>query len=164
MLCEKCGKSAATTHIKTNINGKLESYHMCRECATQMGYGPASFGMSDILGSLFGEGLTTKPRLSKEVRCDGCGMSFSEIARTGKVGCGKCYKTFYDEMLPSLRRMHGKTKHAGKVPNTASVEAKVENKLENLKAELNAAIAAQEFEKAATLRDEINALEVQSND
>jgi protein arginine kinase activator len=169
MLCEKCGKRTATTHIKTNINGKITQHHLCGQCAAESGYNQPmglgmGLGMTGLLGSLFGDLPETSVHAGSPTRCEGCGMSFDEIAHSGKVGCDRCYTTFYDEMLPSLQRIHGKSSHNGKVPRTASPEVKKESRLEKLKAELSSAVAAQEFEKAAQLRDEINQLEANGND
>ena len=169
MLCEQCGQKQATTHVKTNINGVVESHHLCSECAAKMGYHPmagfaSGFGLNDLFGSFFGESLAAHPRSADALRCPGCGASFDDIARTGKVGCAKCYDTFLDQLLPSLQRMHGKSKHAGKAPSGAPAAAKLENRLETLKRKLSEAVDAQEYEKAAALRDEIKSLEGQAND
>ena len=100
---------------------------------------------------MFGEAAHPQaiPTGGDQVRCSGCGSTFQDIAATGRAGCAKCYDTFYDQLLPSLQRLHGKTRHAGKLPASAGIEAK----------SLSLAIEKQEFEKAAALRDEIKALE-----
>ena len=98
----------------------------------------------------------------KSPRCPKCGTSFDEIVRDGRVGCADCYRTFYDKLLPSIQRIHGKIKHSGKVTNAAPVEPReetTEEKIEKLKAAMNEAVAKQEFENAAKIRDEIKALE-----
>ncbi|MBR4073628.1 MAG: hypothetical protein IKK24_06770, partial [Clostridia bacterium] len=119
MLCEKCGKNNATTHIKTIVNGVVKEKNLCGYCAAMEGYkGIGHNSLSEMLSSVFGDVLNTaSPKAT--VRCDCCGASFSDIAETGKVGCSECYKTFYSELLPYLKRVHGSTKHAGKVPNKA---------------------------------------------
>ena len=38
MLCQSCGVNAATTHVKTIINGVLTEYALCPECAKKLGY------------------------------------------------------------------------------------------------------------------------------
>ena len=95
-------------------------------------------------------------------RCPKCGTAFSDIVREGKVGCAECYRTFYDKLLPSIQRIHGKIKHSGKTSQSVPAEVKIETKeekVEKLKAEMNDAVTKQEFEKAAKIRDEIKALE-----
>ena len=101
---------------------------------------------------------------SVEQRCQKCGNTFSDIVRSGKVGCSECYETFYDKLLPSIQRIHGRIKHNGKqvpVAETTVVPAPQEedNLLENLKKELAAAIEKQDFEQAVVIRDKIKELE-----
>ena len=48
--------------------------------------------------------------------CPVCGASLSDISDTGKVGCADCYKTFLNQLMPSIQRMHGNTHHIGKIP------------------------------------------------
>ena len=96
---------------------------------------------------------------SSTLRCSLCGKSFSDIAESGRVGCAECYVTFYDKLLPTLRKIHGKTTHQGKVPEsfTETVGAP-QIDVNDLKEQLKLAIEREDFELAAQLRDEINAL------
>ena len=110
---------------------------------------------NSLLGSFFGGGLPSK---TSATRCKSCGSSFSEIAKRGIVGCPDCYDTFYDELLPSIRKIHGNTQHNGKFPASAGKQLAIVNELESLQEQLNEAVSRQEFEKAAQLRDRINSL------
>lgn len=165
MLCQNCGKNEATTHIKQIINGDMAESHLCSDCASHLGYSDVFSGFGLNLSGLFGGLLgDMMPSISagKSPRCPKCGTSFEEIVRSGKVGCADCYRTFYDKLLPSIQRIHGKIKHSGKVTNSATVESKeetTEEKIEKLKIAMNEAVAKQEFETAAKIRDEIKALE-----
>ena len=119
MLCQNCGKNEATTHIKQFINGDMAESHLCSDCASHLGYSDMFSGFGLNLSELFGGFLgDMMPSISsgKSPRCSKCGTSFDEIARDGRVGCADCYRTFYDKLLPSIQRIHGKAKHAGKVP------------------------------------------------
>lgn len=159
MLCQKCGKNPATTHVKRTVNGKTTEYHLCAACAAEQGLGQMLGGLNlgDFWGSLFSE--PAAPAVSDTVRCEGCGKSFRDIAATGRAGCPACYATFYDRLLPSIQRIHGKTAHVGKAPAGAGGEAQRARELDALRRELNAAIASQEYEKCAKLRDRIRELE-----
>lgn len=160
MLCQSCQKNQATTHIKTIINGELTEYMLCPECAKKMGYGnifeDMAFDFSSFLGNFLGNGL---PPRTSATRCKGCGAAFADIAKSGKVGCAECYETFFDDLLPSIRRIHGNTRHTGKLAGSAGKELRVVNELEQARQELRTAIEKQEFEKAAKLRDKIKELE-----
>ena len=163
MLCQNCGKYEATTHVKRIINGESAEAHLCSDCAKALGYNDVFGGFGntfgDLLGSFFGE-----PQVgaisSRTLRCEKCGNTFNDIVNSGKIGCADCYTTFYDKLLPSLQRIHGKTRHEGKNPTIIKAEAtniKI-NPVEDLENELKQAIEEQNFEKAAQLRDKINEL------
>lgn len=160
MLCEKCGKNTATTHIKTIVNGVLREKNLCSHCALKEGYNTIGHNsLADMLSSVFGDALLSDS-VKTALRCPCCNSAFSEIAETGKVGCSECYKTFYTELLPYLKRVHGSTKHAGKVPNRAPLMVKpAEESLEALRSRLNELIKAENFEEAVIVRDKIKELE-----
>ena len=161
MLCQKCNKKQATTHVRQTVNGKFYEYDLCDECAASMGYKSIfhTIGINDLFSNLLGETLLPYQNSVKSRVCPRCGLSFDEFARTGQAGCAECYSTFRDELMPSLQRIHGRVQHVGKTASTASPEAKKRSTTAKLKKELNEAVKEQDFEKAALLRDQIAELE-----
>ncbi len=152
MLCQKCGKTPATTHIKTVVNGVMDEINLCQNCAEQYNYSP--FGKNnliDMLATVFGD---TKAPLTAKI-CSCCKSSFTEIAKTGKVGCAECYSTFKDELLPYIKRVHSTTNHIGKKPNSAVMVVDKTTEISKLRQRLNELIKTEKFEEAAVLRDEI---------
>ena len=91
--------------------------------------------------------------------------SYSDIAKSGHVGCAKCYEIFGDQLLPSIRRIHGNTTHCGKNSRFGtkkaekSAEMTKKDKIKALKKELDKAVSEQNFEHAAELRDQIKEME-----
>lgn len=159
MLCENCNKNQATTHITRTVGGVTQQQHLCAECAAKMGYSHFSLNIGDIWGSLFGDTMKKSAPIPEETRCKGCGSTFRQIASSGKVGCAECYRTFHDQLVPTIQRLHGIAEHRGKLPSAASAQAKVKSRVASLKKQLQAAVESQEFERAAVLRDEIRGLE-----
>ncbi len=158
MMCDKCGKNPATTHIRRVINGAVYEAKLCAYCAAKEGYGNSfNLSLSNMLASMLDEGFETAG--NKDRRCECCGASFSDIAESGRVGCSQCYETFERELEPSLNRLHGKVQHIGKMPETATKTETREEKIKKLKTEMANAIETEDFEKAALCRDEIKALE-----
>ncbi|HRT82669.1 MAG TPA: UvrB/UvrC motif-containing protein, partial [Oscillospiraceae bacterium] len=94
-----------------------------------------------------------------QTRCPKCGSSFEDIAKSGKIGCAECYNTFYEKLLPTRQRIHGRIRHSGKVSEAACEENKKQSELEKLRCRLNAAVEEQNYEEAAVLRDKIRELE-----
>lgn len=163
MKCEKCGKNEATVYIKNVINGKQSEMNLCGECAQSMGVmeniDPFS-AMHDIWSGFFPElGINEGARPVGGTKCPVCGMPASEIARTGYMGCSECYNSFKNIIAPVVRRIHGDAKHTGRIPGSAGVEFARRRRLQDLKNELQKAINGEEFERAASLRDEIRGLE-----
>ena len=177
MLCQMCSKREATFHYKSNENGHVTEKHLCRECAEKSGYigksafsGYNPFGMLDsffddgadgLLGGMFGNMLGSSMGAShgESAVCPKCGMRFSEFLNMGRLGCANCYSAFSSSLYPTVKRIHGNTKHSGKFPDGVKTAAAKENKLRDLKERLSKAIEKQEYEDAAKLRDEIKALE-----
>ncbi len=167
MKCQKCNKNEANTHVKRVINGEFEEYHLCSECAKEMGYSNVfsdfTSSFADDFNSLFGSFFENAlPARTQATRCETCGTTYNDIASTGMMGCANCYDIFSDRILPTIRRIHGNTTHMGKnsisyrkVEDKDKPEDKKQDELTKLKAELDTAIKNQEFEKAAVLRDKI---------
>ena len=166
MKCQKCGANNANTHVKTIINGEFREYDLCSECAHKMGYtnvfADVENDFSGLLGSFFTNVL---PARTQATRCEFCGSTYSEIAKTGQVGCAHCYELFADQLYPSIRRIHGNTTHCGKnsgkqeAPEQKPAEMTKEQKISELKKQLDKAVSEQNFERAAELRDEIKETE-----
>ena len=93
-------------------------------------------------------------------RCSCCNATFADIAETGKVGCAECYKEFGKELLPYLKRIHGSVNHTGKTPGTKEliVKEQVET-IADFKAKLASLVAAEKYEEAAVVRDQIRKME-----
>lgn len=155
MLCQHCNKNEANMHMKRIINGRAGEVHLCSDCARSLGYGEAFSGFGLGFTDFLGDFLLKGEHSSNASRCPFCNKSFEEIAKDGKMGCAECYTAFYDKLLPSLQRIHGKSTHIGKKPSDTDEGT---NRLENLKELLEKAVREQDFESAVKIRDEINAI------
>ena len=97
----------------------------------------------------------------EEPRCSSCGMTYSEFNRLGKFGCPDCYEAFREEITPLVRRIHGHTKHVGKVPNRGTGVFRTANQIKRLRQHLKKLVQDERYEEAARVRDEIRMLERQ---
>ncbi|MBL7069764.1 MAG: UvrB/UvrC motif-containing protein [Candidatus Omnitrophica bacterium] len=166
MLCDICGKNDATVHLTEIVDNKMTKLHLCEECAKKKGAEMEEhFGLSDLLAGLvdFETKVTHKKELKK--KCARCGMTYEDFRRTGRLGCGECYATFEESLVPLIKRVHGSSEHLGKVPSRVSKPVKVQasqkkiDGLEELKRRLQRAVKLEQFEDAARLRDKIRELE-----
>ncbi len=160
MLCEKCGKNHATTHIRSVVNGVVSEKNLCGYCAASEGYNNiGGNSLSQMLASMLGD-VGVSDNSAKLHRCSCCGATFSDIAESGKVGCPQCYQTFYDELLPYLKRVHGSIRHTGKIPNRAPLAVtQTKDTVETLRMQLNRLVREEKYEEAAVIRDKIKKLE-----
>ena len=165
MLCEKCGKNHATTHIRSVVNGVAKELNLCSQCASDYGYTNIHHNsLAGMLASLFAD-APQMHSAENETRCPVCNSGFSDIAKSGKAGCAECYKVFGNRLMPYLKRVHGSTRHAGKVPNSAPLMVKPDGEtVEGLRLELNRLVAEEKYEQAAVIRDKIKKLEGEKNE
>lgn len=160
MLCQNCGRNEATIHIKRIVDGESSELHLCSGCAQHLGYAGVHSGIGSNIGALLSRFFPDAAMYpdKDEKRCPGCGATFDEIVRTGVMGCSECYDTFYERLKPSLMRIHGRATHVGKVSATRDDRMERRAELRHLEEARNAAVAAEEYEKAAVLRDQIREL------
>lgn len=152
MLCSKCHKNEATVFYKQNINGEVREYALCSHCASE---GGNLFSSLNLFGSLFSNDLDKR----EHNRCTLCNSTIEDIRKRGKAGCSECYKVFKTELEPMIRSIHSAGSHKGRTPLVFAEKRKDEEKLRQLRTELNTAIEHEEYEQAALLRDRIRELE-----
>lgn len=163
MLCDDCKEKPASVHItKINNNQKVEK-HLCEMCAQKSGEinftADNKFFVQDLLKGMFNQGFTAVPQRQKTEVCPGCGMSYEDFSRLGKIGCSACYAAYADRLEPLLRRIHGTHSHTGKVPKRSGGKLAIKQKLKKLRQELEDYINREEYEQAAVIRDEIRSVE-----
>lgn len=162
MLCDVCKKREAVVHIVKIENGKRTDLHLCAACARkQTNY--SNFKKLNIIDNDFFRKMAY-PDLQKkegreEPRCPSCGMTYSEFNRLGKFGCPDCYAAFQAEIPPLLRRIHGHSKHVGKVPNRGTGVFYTKTQVRRLQQKLQKLVREERYEEAAKVRDEIRALQ-----
>jgi protein arginine kinase activator len=161
MTCDLCGKNPATVHLTEIIDEQMSELHLCEECARKKSASmDQQFGLSDLLA---GMAQVEKPALKEEesavAKCPNCGMTYADFKKIGRLGCGECYNVFKRYLAPLLKRIHGSVQHAGKAPIKSARPAKKKSDIQELRARLQKAIDAEDFEEAARLRDQIRILE-----
>ncbi|MCX7615369.1 MAG: UvrB/UvrC motif-containing protein [Clostridiales bacterium] len=159
MLCENCKKNQATTYLKTVISGEAREMRLCDECAKNFGgfnFFSSGFGLDGILSGLLGQYNTSQKKPAGINSCPVCGSTLEDFSESGRVGCANCYDVFYENLMPYIRRIHGSAVHSGRIPKR--IESSPKRRIQALESELAQAVAAQEYERAAQIRDELKAL------
>lgn len=178
MKCDNCD-AEATIHELTIRSGQKVERHLCEKCAIEQGVEvQTSTKVDEFLQKLAaaqpGAGRAA-PGRREEHKCPSCGTTFAEFRQSGLMGCSDCYKSFEARLGPLLERAHeGASRHVGKVPKqalaasrkaTPRAEAILGGEQERtqqaalLRKRLDEAIAAEQYERAAKIRDDLRRLE-----
>ena len=90
MLCEECGKNQATVSITVSAGGEVTTRRLCPECMKKMQFSLVNGDIQGFLSSVLSVlGSGQKSEESGAV-CSGCGLSYADFERTGRLGCAQC--------------------------------------------------------------------------
>jgi protein arginine kinase activator len=162
MLCCVCKEIEATVHLTQIVGDKMQKVDLCKQCAEKKGVNdPTGFSLADLLLGL-GASQEMEQATGSDLRCPHCGFTQADFKKTGRLGCAGCYEVFGEGLESLLKSMHKGTRHVGKAPAARQKVRVDRQKLESLQAELTQAIQAEDFERAAELRDEIKRFQSRS--
>ena len=160
MKCEKCGNNEAVFHYQSNINGDKSEFHLCADCAKNEGFGE----MLDFRPRAMFDNFFREPfgGLMNSFFRDPFG-SFDQLT-DGFFGRRAFAPTLE---APSVNVSIGEPEKATEteekvkdnIPMDAGEEFRKKRELFALRHQMKAAVRAEEFEKAAELRDKIRELE-----
>ncbi|MDH3345582.1 MAG: UvrB/UvrC motif-containing protein [Kiritimatiellaceae bacterium] len=154
MKCDLCDKEAVV-HLTQVDNGEMKEVHLCEEHAKEQGIDINSpISITDILMGLGEARQGIESELSPT--CPRCGMAREEFRQTGRLGCPDCYNTFMAELTMAVKAMHHSNQHVGKIPAREGLQTRIKSQIARLQKDLEAAVAREEYEKAAKIRDQIN--------
>ncbi len=160
MLCEECRLREATYTISVMMGGESTTRHLCAECMAKMNANIAAGNVKSLLSSILSAitGGGEAPAARKDVVCPRCQTTLSQFTKTGRLGCPKCYEAFHEQLGPMLLQIHGRVQHAGRRPLQNEREQKARTRQEELTRQMAQAVAAEDFETAAKIRDELRAM------
>jgi protein arginine kinase activator len=158
MLCDVCKCNDATVFLTQILEGKMHKVNLCEDCSKEKGVqDPTSFALADLL---LGLGATDEiEKGTGSQKCGVCGFSQADFKKTGRLGCSECYVTFGDGLTSLLKAMHKGTEHVGKLPHRAQRTVALSHRMRTLTENLQKAVADENYETAASLRDQIKQLE-----
>lgn len=129
MKCERCGFNDATVYYRSTVNGRTAERHLCADCARELGYGGAAFPeLLRTLPQMFSEDFAAFP-------------AFTGAAR-------RALRTLPQEQPEQTPLLDRETENA----------LRHEREENALRMQLQEAVEAEDYERAAKLRDELKAL------
>jgi len=168
MLCQDCRKREARVQITQIVNNEKTTLSLCKECAAARGFHSplenAPFPLAELLSGMADAPQKDKTATPAEtLSCPACGLTFEEFARQGRFGCGECYKAFRVRLEPIMRKIHGASLHRGKAPTGEAAATEKDGAIpvkeeERLQGELKKAVEAEDFERAAEIRDKLKSI------
>jgi protein arginine kinase activator len=162
MVCDSCKERDAVVHLTQIVEATVTQVHLCEKCAAAKGIETTVAMPKHPLGDfLHAVQQQATPAMGDQTRCGHCQTSLRDFRASGRLGCEHCYTAFEGALRELLRRVHGAARHRGReyeeplaaTPLTGAAA------LETLRERMQQAVAAEEFEAAAVLRDQIRALE-----
>lgn len=154
--CDFC-ENPAVVHEITVKNGIKKEVHLCQAHAVEAGIEmPDHQPITQLLTKVT---IAKAPRSQRSQRhvCPECGMSFKEFRSKGTLGCPECYVAFDKHLAPLIERaQNGAVHHTGKAPARAGESLDRQLLIQRMLKELDSAVSAEQYERAAELRDKIN--------
>lgn len=164
MQCDSCGEREAVIALTQIVNEQVSTLHLCEKCAAERGVESQALVPKTPLGSFLaamGKEGDEASGAATITACPHCGATLQDFREAGRLGCPSCYDAFGRPLRDLLRRIHGSVRHVGKryAAPGAPDEGTAPSAAEDLRRQLREAIAREEFERAAELRDRLRALE-----
>ena len=155
MKCQNCD-NPATVHLTDIVNKKKRELHLCTKCARERNLIPEPPGPQLDLKALLNmlmhpfpqagqPGDATDPAQPVIEACEVCGITLAEFRAEGRLGCQHDYESLRPALEPLLERIHRSITHIGKAPRAVRVR--------EWQKQMQAAVAAEDYEEAARLRD-----------
>ena len=167
MKCSRCGEREGIVNLTEVEGDEVRTGTLCARCAAEKGIEtPGAVKDTPLGGFLAALGEATGPdaalAAATAVACPVCGATLQDFRESGRVGCATCYRTFDAPLRELLRRLHGSAHHtggryrraaSGSAPEPATRPS--DPSIQELRERLREAIAAEQFELAAELRDRL---------
>lgn len=172
--CQICGKRASI-FLTQIINGQATELALCEECAKAKGlFDPQSLTLAEkffpedfrrqvdkLISELqhaqlhdTNDNAPHLPETDSLTQCPTCRFTLEDFRQTGRLGCPDCYRVFAGEIdgdapLPSIESAQAEAPDSRNSPELRH----------NLEQRLQKAIAREDYEEAANLRDRIRELD-----
>lgn len=164
MLCQICHAVEATVYLIENVNNKQVCLHICESCAQKRHLGEIiskpAMAIHELLASILQLGAAPVAETTN-VQCPRCGLEYTQFAQSGRFGCAACYQAFGERLLPLLRQFHQAEEHRGRGSWRESKASCDEE--QDIREQIRRAIAMEDYESAARLRDRLKSEEERGN-
>ena len=147
MICDNCHTNEAVIRFAEIRHGAMRVRNICDDCAKATGIADQLERTIETLGEAVGGAMASLLRTGAgAIACPGCGMTLDQFRRHGHLGCERCVEAFAVVLAPLLEQTGGPAARGS------------DNRRQALEQRLREAVASEEYELAARLRDELKEL------
>ena len=165
IMCDECGIRPANIHLTTIVDGEKKDVNLCAECLARKKELKIDFSaLAGTIGQMLTSGVPPVRKSAPDeepipdLTCENCGTSYEAFLKTGCVGCAQCYEAFRQPLSAWLVKRAGGDRHAGRHAGGMNESIEKKMRVSALKRRQKQAIAEEDYEAAAALRDQIRAL------
>lgn len=182
VLCEDCGQQSAVCTVAVMMGEKVMHRKLCQACMAKASMAIAAGNLGQVLGSLMAAARNAAQSKAAEAQeeaadqpaaaakpatpekplpaipgeaevCPQCGLTYEAFRKQRCPACAACCTAFRQSVLQVLRESGKTLPHVGRRPETGENAQRQRNHLEKLQRQLDEAVAREDYEKAAILRD-----------
>lgn len=133
-----------------------ETVELSAQQAEDMGISPPLGGPATVAWLL--DGLLAALPVDSNAQCPSCGTTHRDVALYRTVGCAHCYH-YFDRVVENLLHLPNETTpHRGRIPRRLLHYRSLFIDREQLRNRLDDALLDEDFETAASVRDELESL------
>ena len=163
MKCEICKERDSILHVQQTFGTEIVDMHLCEICAHERGISSNADKIELSLSHLLTGLLDIKDSNAGKkmnLECKTCGTKIEDFKKEGRLGCPGCYSVFAEEIRSVYKKMSVNVNHRGKLPKKLLTYKELLIDKAKLKELLKDAVNREDYEKAAIIRDQIQAIEL----
>lgn len=117
MICQRCGQAPAQVRFTEVVGAQRRHREFCPSCAQAEGLyinlksGAVGESLSEVPPAEGSAGDDRSRAPVVQLRCEHCDCTLTQLRRSGRVGCPRCYDVFFVHLAPLLDRVHGCCEH-----------------------------------------------------
>lgn len=161
--CQVCKQRESIIHVQQIIGEEHVDLYLCEVCAEEKGIARSEdtieLSLSQLLTGLFSTGTGEQENDREQDTCSTCGTSIHTLRKEGRLGCPDCYACFTREVRGVQKKLTGSTQHVGKLPRKLMEYKELIIDRQTLQSKLEEAVAEEDYEAAARIRDQIREID-----
>ncbi|MBQ8953457.1 MAG: UvrB/UvrC motif-containing protein [Clostridia bacterium] len=163
IMCDECGERPANIHLTTIVDGEKKDFNLCSECLARkkelsVDFGAIASRLSKMIRQKQEKADAESETPLPDISCAQCGTTYAAFRASGRMGCAQCYEAFRQPLAEWMQQTQGASRHIGRESGGMTCSVSLRMQIDKLRRMQKKAIANEEYEQAALLRDQIRTL------